>query len=206
MGVGAFIATGITSGLFAHGSFIEVSIATAQVIATAIVAMILFAIDLIPIAGPLIVGLIYLIDTILALVCECKGIQQHLAAVITDVLFDIDSPITNFDSDDRFDMNIDTAYTNADGGFTTSNGIIFSVDMTNTLKYESAGWFDELEAAFKLSRTAIAFNNAKKTTVIENLMTASRTRGPARRQRGAQQHGGRLGFDRRPQDAQQHPA
>jgi hypothetical protein len=135
---GLFIYSALSAGLFKRTGSIAFNTLLAYTIASTIVVLILFILDLIPIAGPIIVALIYIIDTILALACDCDGFQTWLTGVIAETLYDIDYVITNFDSSDRLDFDIASiSYSDPDGGFTTANGVIYGVDVTSTLHYGS---------------------------------------------------------------------
>ncbi|MCP4181956.1 MAG: hypothetical protein GY761_01345, partial [Hyphomicrobiales bacterium] len=114
----------------------ELHSAIAFAIAATIVVLIFFILDK-TIVGTIIVLLILIIDAILALFGE-NGIQAWLTETIAGWLYDADYIISNFDSSDRIDMNItNLALSDADGGFTSLNGLYYTMDVINTLKYYS---------------------------------------------------------------------
>ncbi|MCP5098924.1 MAG: hypothetical protein GY943_25515, partial [Chloroflexi bacterium] len=114
----------------------ELHSALAYAIAATIVVLIFFILDK-TIIGTIIVLLILIIDAILALFGE-SGIQAWLTETIASWLYDADYVISNFDSSDRLDMDItDLSLADTDGGFTSLNGLYYTMDVTNTLKYYS---------------------------------------------------------------------
>ncbi len=135
--VGLFVYAGMSSGLFSETGGIAFNTALAYAIATTIVTLVLFLIDLIPAVGSLFVLTIYFIDALLLLACKCKGVQDLLTEALAKSLYDIDSVITNFGSTERLDYDIDIAFTNPEAGFTTDNGVIFTANITNTLRYDN---------------------------------------------------------------------
>lgn len=110
--------------------------AIAFAIAATIVVLIYFILEA-SIVGLVIVLLILIIDAILALFGE-NGISAWLGETIAGWLYDADYVISNIESSDRLDIDIsDMQLEDADGGFTSRNGLFYTVAVTNTLKYYS---------------------------------------------------------------------
>jgi hypothetical protein len=110
--------------------------ALAFAIAATIVIIIFTILDA-SIIGTIIVFLVYIIDAILALFGE-SGIQAWVTETIAGWLYDADYVIKNFDPSDRIEMDItDLTLADADGGFTTANGLYYTMDATTTMVYYS---------------------------------------------------------------------
>ena len=113
-------------------------------------AIILFAISLIPIVGQIIELLITIVDTIAFLLCEtgatdsfCEGLSGLLAEVLADVLYDVNEYV-DLDNPDRLDYEMsDASLDEAGEGFSTLNGVRYTMAITNTIfdvpEYEDGG-------------------------------------------------------------------
>ncbi len=134
---GSFAYFAGTSGLFDHPNGIPFNMALAYAVAQTIVVFIFFVISLIPIAGQIIVLLIYLTEAILSFF-DIPGAQGALTQVLADSLYDVDFIIRNLDDPERLDFNM-VNYDFADQllGYTEAQSVNYTVDVTNTLKYNA---------------------------------------------------------------------
>ncbi|MEM8856826.1 MAG: LamG-like jellyroll fold domain-containing protein [Chloroflexota bacterium] len=107
----------------------QYSLATA--IATTIVLVLLLILDLI---GFGIIGLLLVIlDAILALF-GLTGVTAAIVEFIAGLLYDVDYVITNLDDPDRLDVQLNEVdFLHPDRGFTPSNSLIISYNITNTV-------------------------------------------------------------------------
>ncbi|MEM8859471.1 MAG: LamG-like jellyroll fold domain-containing protein, partial [Chloroflexota bacterium] len=145
---GFFIAQAVSTG-FKNG--FERDSALAYAIAATIVILIFFILDA-SIIGTIIVLLIALVDAILALFGE-TGFTVWLTEAIASLIYDADLVISNFDDSERFDIGISSlVLANTAEGFTSGNGLFYTIDITNTLKYYSYSSVSEAR------RTSVAYS------------------------------------------------
>ena len=126
---GFFIFTVLTKDM----SLIAFNVALSIAIATTIFFVILFLLSLIS-AG--IIGiLLSLVDSIFVLLGK-KGPSQYLVEFIAKTLYDIDISLTNMDSSDRLNIQLqELAFVNEREGFQLSNSLHITMGITNTIKY-----------------------------------------------------------------------
>lgn len=147
IGWGAFIVQMSVSST-ALGS-LAFNAALAQIVADTVVALILFAIALIPIVGQIIAAVIGLIDAIVKAVCAflpqdttqsqggkavCAGISGLLAESIKWGLYSSRSLVGNLAQGDRLSINnFKQSLGDPTGGFTVNNKVNVELDVTNTI-------------------------------------------------------------------------
>jgi predicted outer membrane repeat protein len=105
-----------------------------QAISASIVSLVLAAISFIPIVGPIIVLLIYLVDALIYLACQCDGLMTLVTGALAEAMFDVDTLVKNMDSSSRLTIDIaDIDFASDDAGFTTDNWATFAVSVTSTI-------------------------------------------------------------------------
>lgn len=108
-----------------------------------IVMIILFVIELIPIAGPLIVGLILLVDTVLNLF-GVRGAQERVSQAIGSSLYDADEIISNLNDSGRLNLDITgLALADSQAGFTAQNSVAITATVNNTIRINNGNTYDE---------------------------------------------------------------
>ncbi|MBK9055197.1 MAG: hypothetical protein IPL78_31165 [Chloroflexi bacterium] len=112
-------------------------------IASTIVLFIYLILDLIGLG--VIVLILVLLDALFALF-GAKGPTQLLTEAIADTLYGVYYLIKNLDDSDRLSLDLTgMAFANDALGFTVANSFIFSVAVTNTLRYDNDYSFSDLE-------------------------------------------------------------
>ncbi|MBP7998168.1 MAG: hypothetical protein KA314_02115 [Chloroflexi bacterium] len=115
----------------------------ALAIASTIVLFIYLILDLIGLG--IIVLILVLFDALFALF-GAKGPTQLLTEAIADTLYGVYYLIKNLDDSDRLNLDLTSmAFANDDLGFTIGNSFIFSLAVTNTLRYDNDYSFSDLE-------------------------------------------------------------
>ncbi|MCJ7551391.1 MAG: LamG domain-containing protein [Anaerolineae bacterium] len=155
--IGIFIAEMVCGGVRFYS--LGFNLALAAVVAQIIVAVIMFAIGLIPIVGQLIVAIIGLIDAIIGLVCSITGLDEYNAddpddlggtivrdyvcggisgavAKLVQFLIYSQNPVVDLENSDRlqianFDVTLQDRYPTV--GFVAANKVELSADITTTL-------------------------------------------------------------------------
>jgi subtilisin-like proprotein convertase family protein len=155
--IGLFIAEMVCGGVQFYS--LAFNLALAAVVAQIIVGVIMFAIGLIPIVGPIIVAIVGLIDAIIGLVCKitgldeynaddpddlggkivrdyvCGGISGALAHLVQFLIYS-QNPVVDLENEDRleianFDVKMQDHYPTV--GFVAGNKIELSAEVTTTL-------------------------------------------------------------------------
>jgi hypothetical protein len=145
--VGYMLITGKVKGVSA-------SYAIAMAIASTIVLMIYFVLDVIGL-GILVLILVFC-DAVMA-IFNMKGPTQLLTEAISSTLYDVRMLITNLDDSTRLKLALDNvSLSDPDGGFTVSNSLVFTVSATNTLKYRT----------YSYDGTTIDFNDLDSRAVF----------------------------------------
>jgi hypothetical protein len=126
---------------FSPGS-IAFNLAITRAIAASILILFFFALEtFFPIVGAAIVMIIFLIDAILALLGK-SGIQEWLSAKIAEAMYDLDFVVQNMGSSDRLSFDVDNIWLrDSDAGFIEDNAIYYSLNITNTIKYQDERLF-----------------------------------------------------------------
>ncbi|MBA3469749.1 MAG: hypothetical protein H0T53_08900 [Herpetosiphonaceae bacterium] len=133
---GFFLFNAGQGGYLGSSGSIEFNTALAFAIATTIVALIFFIIDIIPIIGPIIISLIYITDGLITLFCnDCKGIQTLMTEGIATLLYDVDTVVEGFNATDRLDYTFDgITFVDDEAGFTSDQGLTFTMAVTSTIR------------------------------------------------------------------------
>lgn len=115
---------------------IERNVTISMALALTIVALVLFLIGFL---GLGILGLILsLVDAIFLLLGK-KGPTQYLVEWLAGKFYDVDMLVTNIDSADRLDIDlVDMSFVDPLLGFTQSNDVIITLDVTNAIKYRKS--------------------------------------------------------------------
>lgn len=123
---------------------IALGYALALAIASTIVLFIYLILDLIGLG--IIVYILILLDALFALF-GAKGPTQLLTEAIADTLYGVYYLIKNLDDSDRLALDLtEMSFADDDLGFTVGNSFIFSVAVTNTLRYNDNQYgFSDLE-------------------------------------------------------------
>ncbi|MBP7689894.1 MAG: LamG domain-containing protein, partial [Thermoflexales bacterium] len=164
--VGLIVSTALGWGAFAYqvgksglqfGS-LAFNAALAEVIAATVVAVILFAITLIPVVGQIIAAVIGLIDAVITAVCGavgsdfsennafgkrfCKGLSGLTAELIKGLIYSSRTLVGNLTKGDRLQISgFDTTLVDANKGFASDNQLSYQINVTNTLILN--GLFDD---------------------------------------------------------------
>jgi len=146
--IGVFVAQMVSAGVqFASLAF---NLAFAAMMANIIVAVIMFAIGLIPIVGPIIVAVIGLIDSIISLICKlagveervtapviglnpCQGISGALAKIVQFLIYS-QTPVVDLQEKNRLEVyNFQPTMGNSHRGFAVGNRLKLSADVVSKL-------------------------------------------------------------------------
>ncbi len=160
--IGLVLQIGIATGIFIYQAVsagwevgsLEMNAAFAHLVATIIVAVILFAIAAIPVFGQIIVAIIALIDAIIAGICKlideygdyegedwyadfqdyfCGGVSGLMTKAVDFVLYD-SNMLVDMTAEDRLQpTNFDFGVENPTAGLSAGNNLIVSADVRTTI-------------------------------------------------------------------------
>ncbi|HSH01807.1 MAG TPA: LamG-like jellyroll fold domain-containing protein [Anaerolineae bacterium] len=122
--------------VFSEGlSGIALNVALAVAIATTIVVLVLFIFDLL---GFGIIGLILALIDAIAILFGFTGPTQWLIETIAGWLYDVDTLLTNLESSDRLDIDLELfGFVDDELGFAANNDLSFTFKITNKIRYRS---------------------------------------------------------------------
>lgn len=158
--LGLLIALGVAWGLFLYQGLskhlepgtVAFNMALSMTVASTIVTLIFFILGL-TLIGTVIVLLVGIIDAVLTLFGK-TGISAMLTEVIADSLYDADLLVTNLNSSDRLSYRLrNLALRDPGAGFIASNALVYTLDVTSTISYNSV--FSESEARRATFRYAL---------------------------------------------------
>ncbi|RLC66621.1 MAG: hypothetical protein DRI48_04270, partial [Chloroflexi bacterium] len=160
--IGLVIQAGIATGIFIYQAVssgwqagsLEMNAAFASLMATIIVAVILFAIAAIPVIGQIITAIIALIDAIIAGICKlideygdyegedwyadfqnyfCGGITGLMTKAVEFLIYD-SNVLVDMTAEDRLQpTNFDFGVENPDAGMSAGNNLVVSADVRTTI-------------------------------------------------------------------------
>ena len=145
LGIGLLVAAGLfvysafSAGVLFKPNSIAFNTFLANAIASTILTVMLFLLDLIP-GGGVLISILYAVDALMYLICRCKGVQDTVTQAIAKSLYGTYTLISNFNSPSRLDYDFkDVTFGSSEMGFIPGNTVRYSMQVTDTIHFSGYG-------------------------------------------------------------------